>query len=49
MPRRPLIKDRATGLTVGVAALVVGSYLIWEGYEGRGMSRPFALRFLPGG
>lgn len=46
---RPIIKDRATGLAVGIGLLVAGSYLVWEGYEGRGVSRPFVMRFLPGG
>jgi hypothetical protein len=45
---RPIIKDRSSGLALGVVCLVAGSYLVWEGYEGRGVARPFVLRFLPG-
>lgn len=44
---RHLIKDRNTELLVGVAALVLGAYLLHDAYEGRGRTRPFAARFLP--
>lgn len=43
------MQDRSTALVVGVALLCAGSYLVWDAYEGRGISRPFAMRFLPGG
>jgi len=47
MARRHLIADRHTELLVGVALFALGSYLLWEAWEGRGRPRPFAARFLP--
>lgn len=32
----------------GAAALVLGSWLLYEGFEGSGRRRPFWARFLPG-
>lgn len=32
----------------GVAAVVLGAWLLHTAYEGSGKPRPFALRFLPG-
>lgn len=47
--RRPLIRDRRTEIVVGIALLTAGSWLLHEAYEGRGVSRPWATRLLPGG
>lgn len=47
-PNPPLVKNRRHALWGGVAALCLGSYLIYDAYEGRGRQRPFAARFLPG-
>ena len=49
MTRRPVIPDRRTALLAGVACVVVGSFLLYDAYENRGRSRPFAMRLLPGG
>lgn len=46
--KRPRIRDRNHALVAGVGALVLGSWLLYDAYEGRGRSRPWALRFLPG-
>lgn len=46
--RLPLIANRRTALLLGVACLVAGSYLVYDAYEGRGVTRPFVVRFLPG-
>lgn len=34
--------------TLGVTALIVGSWLLHEGFEGAGKGRPWALKLLPG-
>lgn len=46
---RPLIGDRNVALTVGVALVIAGAFLLTDAYERRGRTRPFAMRFLPGG
>lgn len=46
MTRHP-IKDRHTELVLGVVLGIVASYLLYDAYEGRGKSRPFAAKFLP--
>lgn len=47
MAHKPFVKDRTTALYGGIAALVLGSLLLWDAYENRGKGRPFALKFLP--
>lgn len=49
MARRPYIKDRRVAQWGGVLALVIGSAMLWDAYENRGRSRPFATKLLPGG
>lgn len=49
MSRPVLIRDRRIAVAVGAALIVAGAYLLQDAYEHRGRSRPFALRFLPGG
>lgn len=48
MSRRPVIPDRRTALLAGVGFVVLGSWLVYDAYEHRGMTRPWALRLLPG-
>jgi len=48
MSKRPVIRDRNTALWGGMACLILGSWLLYDAYEARGVSRPFAARFLPG-
>lgn len=48
-PRRQvLFRDRRVAIGLGAVMIIAGAYLLHEAYEGRGTSRPFALRFLPG-
>lgn len=46
---RPMIGDRHVALAAGVALVVAGAFLITDAYERRGRTRPFLMRFLPGG
>lgn len=45
---RPLVGDPQAAKLAGVACIVVGAFLLYDAYDARGKSRPFALRFLPG-
>lgn len=45
-PRPAVFRDRKVELATGLGLWVVATYLIWDAYEGRGRSRPFATRFL---
>lgn len=35
-------------VALGIILTAAGSWLLWEGYERRGRSRPWGLRLLPG-
>lgn len=45
---RPVVPDRRTALLGGIALITLGAWLLYDAYEARGRSRPFAMRFLPG-
>ena len=45
---RPLVPDRRTALLGGFACVFVGTLLLFDAFERRGKTRPFALRFIPG-
>lgn len=45
---RPVIADRTAALAGGVTLITLGSLLLWDAYEARGIGRPFVLKFLPG-
>lgn len=45
---RPVIPDRRTAQVAGVLMVSVGAWLLYDAYEARGRSRPFAMRLLPG-
>jgi hypothetical protein len=45
--RKPVVADRRLALWGGVLMLCVGSFLVYDAYEGRGRSRPFVTKFLP--
>lgn len=45
---RPYIRSRSLAQWGGTAALIVGSLLLYDAYEGRGRPRPWLARFLPG-
>ena len=42
------LTDRQLALYGGIAAITLGSWLLYQAYEARGVQRPFAIRFLPG-
>jgi hypothetical protein len=44
---RPWVANRTVALIGGIALTLAGSLLLYDAYEHRGTSRPFALRFLP--
>jgi hypothetical protein len=44
----PVIRDRRTAQLAGVLFVSVGAYLLYDAYEARGRTRPFAMRLLPG-
>ena len=44
---RPRVPDRRTALVGGVLLVSLGAWLLYDAYEARGRSRPFALRLLP--
>lgn len=43
-----VVKDARVARWGGYAALVAGSWLLWQAYEARGAKRPWHTRFLPG-
>ncbi len=43
MSRHP-IADRTTELWVGTAAFLLGGWLLWDAFEGRGRQMPRLLR-----
>lgn len=47
MTRPKQLADRRTELLLGVALFIASSWLIYDAYEGRGRTRPFAARLLP--
>lgn len=46
---QPFVTDRHAAMIGGVASLVFGSWLLHQAYEARGLSRPWPMRFVPGG
>lgn len=44
----PRLPDRRTAQVAGVLLVLAGAYCLYDAYDARGRSRPFALRFLPG-
>jgi hypothetical protein len=49
MAPKPVVKDRRIALWGGVAAIVLGSALLYDAYENRDRKRPFVAKLLPGG
>lgn len=47
MARKPFVANRKMAKWGGYAAILIGSALLWDAYENRGKSRPFASKFLP--
>jgi hypothetical protein len=47
-PPKVHVRDRRLALWGGVALLTVGSLLLHDAFEGRGKSRPWLTKFLPG-
>lgn len=48
MAQKPIIRNRQAALYGGIACILLGSVLLYDAYDNRGISRPFATRFLPG-
>lgn len=44
MARPVLIRDQETAVIVGLGLTLLGAYVLWDAFEGRGRSRPFAMR-----
>jgi hypothetical protein len=44
----PLVKDAGTAKLLGIVCVLAGSYLLYDAYEARGRSKPWAAKFLPG-
>lgn len=47
--RKPLIRNPQHALCLGLVLTITGAYLLYDAHEARGRSRPFLLRFVPGG
>jgi hypothetical protein len=43
-----VIPDRRTAQLAGVCFVCLGAWLLYDAYEARGRTRPFALKLLPG-
>jgi hypothetical protein len=44
----PFIRDQHVALVLGYGGILLGAMALWDAYEGRGRSRPFITKFLPG-
>jgi hypothetical protein len=44
--RKPLLANRDAALYLGIGAWLLGSVLLWDAWEHRGRSRPFAFKLL---
>ena len=44
----PRIANRRHEIVVGAACLILGTWLIYDAYDARGVKRPYALHLLPG-
>ena len=45
--KRPWFRNRKVALYGGYTCLTLGSLMLWDAYENRGRSRPFASKFVP--
>ncbi|MCW2498131.1 hypothetical protein [Jatrophihabitans sp.] len=45
---RPAIRDRNAAIAGGVLCILLGSWLLYDAYEARGISKPYLAKFLPG-
>lgn len=48
-PGGPFIRDRHMALAIGYGGILLGALALWDAYEGRGRTRPFIVKLLPGG
>lgn len=46
--RKHPVRNRNHALLLGIGFVVAGSWLLYDAYEGRGRTRPWAVRLLPG-
>lgn len=44
MSRQPIIRNRDTALWLGLAAWGIGTVLLWDAWEHRGIKRPWAFK-----
>lgn len=44
MTRRPFVRDKNLGIGLGVAAFLLGSFFLWDAWEGRGGETPKLMR-----
>lgn len=47
--RHAYISDRRLALIAGYSGIILGALALYDAYENRGVRRPFATKFLPGG
>jgi hypothetical protein len=40
-PRKHFIRDRKTEIVLGLVLFVVGSFLLWDAFDGRGKNMPW--------
>lgn len=45
---RPVVRDAGRAKMLGVVCIVAGSWLLYDAYEARGKSKPYAMKWLPG-
>jgi len=45
---RVVVRDRRLAQYGGYAAVILGSWLLWQAYEARGRARPYVTKWLPG-
>lgn len=49
MPNAPIhFRRRSTALAVGYLGILLGAAALYDAYEGRGQTKPFLVKFLPG-
>jgi hypothetical protein len=44
MTRRPLVRRQETAIALGIGFFLLGSYLLYDAWEGRGGNTPRLLR-----
>lgn len=47
--RAPFVPNRHVAVALGVAGALFAGLMFYDAHEGRGVERPWWLRFVPGG